>query len=49
MLIANPIYDTVFKYLMEQTSIAKGIIGSIIGENIVQLELQPQENLSKCK
>ncbi|MCX6581116.1 MAG: hypothetical protein NT166_13135 [Candidatus Aminicenantes bacterium] len=44
MLIANPIYDTVFKYLMDNADIAKGIIAAIIGEDIVHLELQAQES-----
>ncbi|MDQ1351600.1 MAG: hypothetical protein QG657_1905 [Acidobacteriota bacterium] len=44
MLIANPIYDTVFKYLMDNVDIAKGIIAAIIGEDIVHLELQAQES-----
>ncbi len=26
MIIANPIYDVVFKYLMEDTEIAKGLL-----------------------
>ncbi len=43
MLIANPIYDTIFKYLMEDTDIARKLIGLIIGEDIVELELKPQE------
>ncbi|MGE5343299.1 MAG: hypothetical protein ACM3SY_17660 [Candidatus Omnitrophota bacterium] len=30
MLIANPIYDTVFGYLMNDLEIAKGIISTII-------------------
>ncbi len=44
MLIANPIYDTVFKYLMDNAEIARGIIATIIGENIVHLDLQAQES-----
>jgi hypothetical protein len=47
MRIANPIYDAVFKYLMEDTDIAKGLISEIIGEEIVDLELKPQEHFSK--
>jgi len=47
MLIANPIYDVVFKYLMEDTEIAKGFISSIIGEEIVELTLRPQESSSR--
>ncbi|MDM8519432.1 hypothetical protein QUF64_05240 [Anaerolineales bacterium HSG6] len=43
MHIANPIYDVVFKYLMEDNEIAKLIIGTIISEEIVELEFLPQE------
>jgi hypothetical protein len=43
MIIANPIYDTVFKFLMEDLSIAKTIISVIIGEDIVDLSVKPQE------
>jgi regulator of replication initiation timing len=43
MQIANPIYDVVFKYLMEDGKIAKLIISSIIGENIERLSFRPQE------
>ena len=44
MLIANPIYDVFFKYLLEDNEIAKEFIGTIIGEEIVELTLQPQES-----
>ncbi len=43
MQIANPIYDVVFKYLMEDGKIAKLMISSIIGENIEELSFLPQE------
>ena len=43
MLIANPIYDVVFKYLMEDSKIAKLMISSIINEEIESLEFLPQE------
>ena len=43
MIIANPIYDTVFKFLMEDLSIAKTIISVIIGEDIVDLTVKPRE------
>jgi hypothetical protein len=43
MLIANPIYDNAFKFLMEDISIAKGIIGRITGYEILELDLKPQE------
>jgi hypothetical protein len=43
MRIANPIYDTVFKYLLEDNSLAKLIISTIIGEEITELDFCPQE------
>jgi hypothetical protein len=46
MQIANPIYDVVFKYLMEDSKVAKLIISSIINETIVSLEIRPQEFIS---
>ena len=42
--IANPIYDVVFKYLMEDQEVAKLIISTIIGEEIETLTFLPQEN-----
>ena len=44
MIIANPIYDTVFKYMMEDNTVAKLIVSSIIGEDVVTLEPKPQEH-----
>ena len=43
MLIANPIYDVVFKYLMEDAKVAKIMLSSIIGESISKLSFLPQE------
>jgi hypothetical protein len=43
MLIANPIYDVVFKYLMEDAKVAKLLIGRIIDQEIIELEFRPQE------
>jgi hypothetical protein len=42
--IANPIYDVVFKYLMEDTEVAKLILSTIIDEEIENLDFSPQEN-----
>ena len=47
MLIANPIYDLVFKYLMENLEIAKGIISAIIDEEIVHIDFQAKESTIK--
>jgi len=46
MQIANPIYDVVFKFLMEDCKIAKLMLSSIIGENIDELTFLPQEFIS---
>jgi hypothetical protein len=43
--IANPIYDTVFKYLMEDLDIAKGLISTIINREIIEISVQPQETM----
>ena len=44
MEIANPIYDVVFKYMMEDNTVAKLLVSSIIGEEIITLEPKPQEH-----
>jgi len=43
MLIANPIYDTVFKYLMDDPRIARVIISTIIGEEVEELTFKQRE------
>ena len=43
MFIANPIYDSVFKYLMEDLEVAKRLISVIIEEQILDIEVLPQE------
>ena len=45
MQIANPIYDTVFKYLLEDNDAAKLLISTIIDEEIVKLDFMPQESI----
>jgi hypothetical protein len=47
MRIANPIYDTVFKYLMEDNQLAKLLLSTIIDEDIVELEFRPQERTTE--
>ena len=49
MLIANAIYDVIFKYLMEDDLIAKDILSVILNVEIISLQLQPQEVLSHTK
>ncbi len=45
MHIANPIYDSVFKFLLEDQTSAVLLLSSIIGESIESLEFLPQENI----
>jgi hypothetical protein len=42
-VIANPIYDTVFKRLMENNRVAKFILGAILERQIEDLTVMPQE------
>ena len=41
--IANPIYDTVFKYLMEDERIARTILSALLKEEILRVEVRPHE------
>jgi hypothetical protein len=43
MVIANPIYDVVFKRLMENDKVAKFFIGTLLEQNIENIEIKPQE------
>ncbi|MBU0488269.1 MAG: hypothetical protein KKA07_18145 [Bacteroidetes bacterium] len=52
MWIANPIYDAVFKYMLDDNKVAKLLLSAIIGEDIDELECRPQEvveNIRKSK
>jgi hypothetical protein len=43
MVIANPIYDVVFKRMMENERVAKFFIGTLLGQTIETVEVKPQE------
>jgi hypothetical protein len=47
MIIANPLYDVVFKYLLEDIDIAKALLSTILGEEILHLEVKPQETATE--
>jgi len=49
MQIANPIYDVVFKYLMEDSKIAKLLISSIIKQEIEIIDFRPQEFIAEIE
>jgi hypothetical protein len=43
MVIANPIYDVVFKRMMENDKVAKFFIGTLLDQTIETIEVKPQE------
>jgi len=43
MIIANPMYDVVFKRLMENDRAAKFFLSTMLGQKVESLELRPQE------
>jgi len=45
MVIGNPLYDTIFKYLMEDTEVAKRLIGILISEDIETLDFTSKEQV----
>jgi hypothetical protein len=47
--IANPIYDVVFKYLMEDNKVAKLFLSAVTGLDIISLEFLPQELVTDKK
>ena len=49
MLIANPIYDVVFKYMMEDLAVAKLFIGTIISHKVLDIKPQPQEKVMSLR
>lgn len=44
MRLFNPIYDTIFKFLMEDIEVARGLISLIIEEDVIELVPAPQES-----
>ena len=43
MKVANPIYDIVFKYMMEDERIARTILSALLKEEILRVEVRPHE------
>jgi hypothetical protein len=44
MYIANPIYDVVFKFMMEDNRVAKAFLSAIIQEKVTELDFATQEH-----
>ena len=47
--VANPIYDVVFKYLMEDTRVAKLLISALLELEVLEIELKPSEYSAEIK
>ena len=47
--IANPIYDTVFKYLMEDERIARILLSALLKKNVVKVEQRPHEYVNTSR
>ena len=45
--IANPIYDVVFKYLMDDARIARTILSALLKKDIVSVEMRPHEYVNQ--
>ncbi|MDR1259577.1 MAG: hypothetical protein LBK65_09950 [Tannerellaceae bacterium] len=45
MHIANPIYDVVFKFMIEDNRVAKAFLSAIIGEEVLELDFASQERI----
>ena len=43
MIIANPIYDVVFKRMLENERVAKFFIGTLLEQTVLAVEVKPQE------
>ena len=47
IIIPNPIYDVVFRYLMEDPESATIVLSTLINEKITKLHLEPQTHAQK--
>ena len=43
MIIANPIYDVVFKRMLENERVAKFFIGTLLEQTVRAVQVKPQE------
>ena len=41
--VANPIYDIIFKYLMEDERIAKTVLSALLKKEVIEVEMRPHE------
>lgn len=49
MEVANPIYDSVFKYLMEDDRVARTILSALLKKEVLSVEMRPHEYSNTVK
>ena len=49
MIVANPIYDVVFKYLMEDERIARTILSALLKKEVVEVHIRRNEYANKSR
>ncbi len=49
MIVANPIYDVVFKYLMEDERIARTILSALLKKDVVEVHMRRNEYSNKSR
>jgi len=47
MEVANPIYDVVFKYLMEDVRVARTILSALLKQDVLSVEPRAHEYTGK--
>lgn len=47
--IANPIYDSVFKFLMEDERVAKTILSALLKKEVVEVDVRKHEYTNGIK
>ena len=47
--IANPIYDSVFKYLLEDERVARILISALLKKEVTKVECRPHEYVNKTR
>ena len=48
-IIANPVYDTVFKFLMEDNRVAKILLSALLQKEVVEVHVRQHEYAKKVK
>ena len=48
-IIANPLYDSVFKYLMEDEKVARMLLSALLQKDVLELQMRRHEYTSEEK